>query len=224
MIDIDDLEVLTEDGFKDFTGIKKTTKPKFCKIYFDDDTYLECSYEHKIRIKNNFMKACELSVGDAAGNKTIAQIEHIDEEIELYDLLNVEHTNSYITNGVTSHNCAFVDNFDEFFAGVFPTISSGESTKVILVSTVNGLNHFHKITSNARAGKNNYHLISVPWWEVPNRDAKWKQETLAAMNFDVDKFNQEFCVSGDTMITLKDTNTGKIFEVPIERGFDILNE
>jgi len=87
---------------------------------------------------------------------------------------------------------AFVENFDDFFAGVFPTISSGQSTKVILVSTVNGLNHFYKITTNARNHKNGYHLISVPWWEVPGRDEAWKQETLAAMNFDNDKFAAEF--------------------------------
>lgn len=87
---------------------------------------------------------------------------------------------------------AFVENFDDFFAAVFPTISSGKTTKVILVSTVNGLNHFYKITYNAREKKNNYKLISVPWYRVPGRDEKWKHDTLAAMNFDMDRFNQEF--------------------------------
>jgi len=87
---------------------------------------------------------------------------------------------------------AFVENWNEFFTSVFPTISSGQSTKLILISTVNGLNHFYKITSLARQGKNGYKIISVPWNSVPNRDDKWKEQTLAAMNYDYDKFAQEF--------------------------------
>lgn len=87
---------------------------------------------------------------------------------------------------------AFIDGWDEFFTSVFPTISSGESTKLVLVSTVNGLNHFYKITSLARQEKNNYKLISVPWTRVPGRDEKWKEEILAGMNYDYQKFRQEF--------------------------------
>ena len=70
--------------------------------------------------------------------------------------------------------------------------SSGASTKLVLISTVNGLNHFYKITSLARQGKNDYKLISVPWQKVPGRDQEWKEKTLAAMNFDHDRFAQEF--------------------------------
>lgn len=87
---------------------------------------------------------------------------------------------------------AFIDGWDEFFTSVFPTISSGESTKLVLVSTVNGLNHFYKITSLARQEKNNYKLISVPWTRVPGRDEKWREEILAGMNYDYQKFRQEF--------------------------------
>lgn len=98
----------------------------------------------------------------------------------------------YSINLLIIDEAAFVDNWDEFFTSVFPTISSGNSTKLVLVSTVNGLNHFHKITSLARQGKNNYKLISVPWNRVPGRDLKWKEDTLAAMNFDHERFAQEY--------------------------------
>jgi hypothetical protein len=87
---------------------------------------------------------------------------------------------------------AFIDKWDEFFTSVFPTISSGLSTKIVLVSTVNGLNHFHKITSLARQGKNGYNLISVDWRAVPGRGEKWREVTLAGMNFNHDKFAQEY--------------------------------
>ena len=86
---------------------------------------------------------------------------------------------------------AFVEGWDDFFASVFPTISSGNTSKLVLISTVNGLNHFYKITSLARQKKNNFNLISADWTARPGRTSVWKQETLAAMNFDQDKFAQE---------------------------------
>ena len=87
---------------------------------------------------------------------------------------------------------AFVENWDEFFASVFPTISSGETTKILFTSTPNGLNHFYKTCVGAQENRNGYIYIEVPWSKVPGRNDKWKQETLAAMDFDQQKFSQEF--------------------------------
>jgi hypothetical protein len=87
---------------------------------------------------------------------------------------------------------AFIDNWDEFFTSVYPTISSGNTSQVILVSTPNGLNHFYAIWQNALENKNNYKPILVKWDRVPGRDEKWRQDTLAGINFDTEKFSQEF--------------------------------
>jgi hypothetical protein len=87
---------------------------------------------------------------------------------------------------------AFVENWDEFFASVFPTISSGKTTKILFTSTPNGLNHFYKTCEGAREGTNGYEYVEVPWYKVPGRDDEWKRETLAAMDFDYQKFAQEF--------------------------------
>jgi hypothetical protein len=87
---------------------------------------------------------------------------------------------------------AFVENWDEFFASVFPTISSGETTKMLYTSTPNGLNHFYKTCQGAKEDSNGFEYVEVPWQKVPGRDDAWKQETLAAMDFDKQKFNQEF--------------------------------
>ena len=110
----------------------------------------------------------------------------------------------YSINLLFIDEAAFVENWDEFFTSTFPTISSGESTKVVLVSTPNGLNHFYKIWDYALQGKNEYHPIRVMWNEVPGRDEKWKESTLAAMSFDYDKFSQEheveFLGSSGTLI------------------------
>ena len=99
---------------------------------------------------------------------------------------------------------AFVENWDEFFASVFPTISSGTTTKILLTSTPNGLNHFYKTCEGAKAGKNGYQFVQVLWTDVPGRDDKWREETLAAMDFDTEKFAQEmeceFLGSSGTLI------------------------
>jgi hypothetical protein len=87
---------------------------------------------------------------------------------------------------------AFVENWDEFFASVFPTISSGNTTKILFTSTPNGLNHFYKTCEGAREGKNGYQFLEVMWYDVPGRDDKWKEETLQAMDHDYQKFAQEF--------------------------------
>lgn len=87
---------------------------------------------------------------------------------------------------------AFVENWDEFFASVFPTISSGETTKVLFTSTPNGLNHFYKTCEGAKQNINGYEYVEVPWQRVPGRGEAWQKETLAAMDFDMEKFSQEF--------------------------------
>jgi hypothetical protein len=100
---------------------------------------------------------------------------------------------------------AFVENWDEFFASVFPTISSGNTTKILFTSTPNGLNHFYKTCEGAKEGRNGYIYIEVPWNRVPGRDEKWKEETLGGMDYDLEKFAQEFCCefqgSSGTLIT-----------------------
>lgn len=87
---------------------------------------------------------------------------------------------------------AFVRNWDEFYTSVFPTITSGKETQVCLISTPNGLNHFHDIWDLAVKKKNDYYPILVTWDKVPGRDEEWKEKTLSGMNFNYEKFNQEF--------------------------------
>ena len=87
---------------------------------------------------------------------------------------------------------AFVENWDEFFASVFPTISSGKTTKMLYTSTPNGLNHFYKTCEGAKQDTNGFEYVEVPWQKVPGRDEDWRKETLAAMDQDTQKFSQEF--------------------------------
>ena len=98
----------------------------------------------------------------------------------------------------SSFNIIFLDEFahvpnniaDQFFTSVYPTISSGETTKVFIVSTPLGLNMFYKMWIDAEEGRSNYVPIEVHWREVPGRDERWKQETVK--NTSEIQFNQEF--------------------------------
>jgi hypothetical protein len=55
------------------------------------------------------------------------------------------------------------------------------------------LNHFWKTCKGAKEGTNGYEYVEVMWYDVPGRDEQWKDETLEALDFDMEKFNQEYC-------------------------------
>ena len=109
-----------------------------------------------------------------------------------------------------SFNILFLDEFafvpnhiaDSFFASVYPTITSGKSTKVIMVSTPHGMNHFYRYWHDAEKGKNEYVPTDVHWSEVPGRDSEWKRQTIANTSdqqFKIE-FECEFLGSVDTLI------------------------
>ena len=118
-------------------------------------------------------------------------------ELENGSRITASSTSSSAVRGF-SYNIVFLDEFafvptniaEEFFSSVYPTISSGKSTKVIIVSTPCGMNHFYKLWHDAEKGKNSYNAIEAHWSEVPGRDAKWRQETIA--NTSESQFQQEF--------------------------------
>ena len=117
---------------------------------------------------------------------------------------------------------AFIEGYDEFFQSTYPTISSGNETKLMMTSTPNGLNHFWKTCKGAENKEldpenwNGFEFVKVMWYDVPGRDEKWKQETLQALDFDEQKFLQEYCcVVGSTMITVRDKESGEIHTLPI---------
>ena len=109
-----------------------------------------------------------------------------------------------------SFNILFLDEFafvpnhiaESFFASVYPTITSGKSTKVIMVSTPHGMNHFYRYWHDAERGKNEYVPTDVHWSQVPGRDDVWKEQTIAntsEQQFKIE-FECEFLGSVDTLI------------------------
>ena len=119
---------------------------------------------------------------------------------------------------------AFVEHDAQFFTSTYPVISSGKDTKVIITSTANGIgNVFHKIWEGAMQKTNNFNPFRVDWWDVPGRDDKWKQETIAntsQLQFD-QEFGNTFFGTGDTLINAE-TLMGLRAKPPIQVKGDAL--
>ena len=98
---------------------------------------------------------------------------------------------------------------DEFFASVYPTISAGETTKILLTSTPLGYNHFWKFWNESEKGTNGFENMFIPHTEIPGRDDAWIEEQFKLLG-EV-KFNQEvlcdFLGSTNTLISGKSLST-----------------
>lgn len=159
----------------------------------------------------------------------------LQQGIARWDATKIELENkSSITASATTVNAGrsgsyylvFLDEFafvrgtmaEEFFTSVTPTISSGKQTKMVIVSTPNGMNLFYRLFINAEKKRNTFKPLSYDWTVVPNRDAEWARKEI--MTIGQDKFDQEYNVlflgSSNTLISpsaLKDI----IYDEPIHQ-------
>lgn len=109
-----------------------------------------------------------------------------------------------------SFNLIYLDEFafvqkniqDEFFTSVYPTITSGQTSKIIITSTPNGLDLFYKLWVDSEEGRNSFKRVTIHWSDVPGRDEKWREETIqntSELQFE-QEFNTEFLGSSHTLI------------------------
>ena len=144
-------------------------------------------------------------------------------ELENGSKIMAASTSSSAVRGM-SFNIIFLDEFafvpthiaEQFFSSVYPTISSGKTTKVIIISTPNGMNMFYKLWHDAERGKNEYVTTEVHWSQVPGRDAKWKEQTIAntSQRQFTQEFECEFLGSVDTLIAASKLRT-MVYDDPI---------
>jgi hypothetical protein len=78
---------------------------------------------------------------------------------------------------------------DAFFTSVYPVVSAGQTTKILITSTPLGYNHFWKFWNDAENGRNGFTPLFIPYWKIPGRDEKWAEEQRRVLG-DV-KYNQE---------------------------------
>ena len=78
---------------------------------------------------------------------------------------------------------------DEFFTSVYPTISSGTQSKILISSTPNGMNHYYRMWTEAVEGQNGFKHIEANWRQVPGRDQAWADDQRRILG--EEKFLQE---------------------------------
>ena len=116
---------------------------------------------------------------------------------------------------------------EDFFTSVYPTISAGETTKILLSSTPLGYNHFWKYWNDAENGNNDFVPLFIPYWKIPGRDEKWAEQqkrTLGEL-----KFNQEvLCKFLGSSLTLINADViGRLSPSPYvysKDGLDVIEE
>jgi hypothetical protein len=198
---LDDWEILTPSGWKDASAISKTIVPVYVKLHFNNGMQLRCSPTHKIKInKNQFVDAIELMPGNLVGPLTVIDIEIFHEELEVFDFKGVDGE-EYITNGVISHNCAFIDDADIIWTAASSTLSTGG--KAILLSTPNGVgNFFHKMWQQAETKSNSFNPILLDWKVHPERDQAWRDRQTEMMGEmqSSQEHDASFIFSGNTVV------------------------
>ena len=155
-------------------------------------------------------------------------------ELENGSKIMAASTSAAAVRGMT-FNIIFLDEFafvpnhiaDDFFSSVYPTISSGKSTKIIIVSTPKGMNHFYRLWHDAERGANEYVPTQVHWSEVPGRDEKWREQTIkntSEQQFRVE-FECEFLGSVDTLIAPGKLRS-MVYDSPLtsNKGLDVFAE
>jgi hypothetical protein len=92
---------------------------------------------------------------------------------------------------------------EEFFTSVYPTISSGTTSKILISSTPNGMNHFYRMWTEAVEGQNGFTHVEANWRQVPGRDQKWADEqrrVLGEQKF-LQEMECEFMGSSGTLLS-----------------------
>lgn len=79
--------------------------------------------------------------------------------------------------------CGIIQNsiWDAFYASVYPTISSGNTTKIIMTSTPLGYNHWYHLWTEAENGRNGFVPFTVKWDAVPSRNQAWFDDQYAKL-------------------------------------------
>lgn len=116
---------------------------------------------------------------------------------------------------------------EEFIASVFPTLSSSETSKLVIISTPNGLNHYYKLWAEAKNGNNDFVTVDGKWQENPKRTLEWAESQRKKLG-EV-KYRQEIeCSFEGSSYTLVDGS--KLSTLPIttpiyeKDGFEVFEK
>lgn len=204
---ISEWEVLTPGGWSDFKAVKKLTRDSYYCLELDSGATLKASANHRVKLhsgKFEYIEKLEKGTVLLTG-EVVRSIQEVREVIDLYDLLGVVLDSEYFTNGIVSHNCAFIDNIEETYAAAQQTLATGG--QCMALSTPNGVgNWFHKTWEKAEARENSFIPIKLPWTVHPERDQSWRtqQDADLGIRLAAQECDTSFLSSGETVIEPED--------------------
>lgn len=208
------LKIKTTAGWETFKGIKRTRKQQTINLLFDNGKSISCTPNHRMETINGWVCAKDITefdniITDCGITTLNSMMDNVSEDV--FDILHTSKTNSFFVNGISVHNCVLLDEFafvdnnlaKEFMESVYPTISSGTTTKIIIVSTPHGMNHYYEMWEAARLGRSEFVPIEVKWNEVPGRDEAWKQKQIKNTNLQswLQEFECAFLGSSTTLLS-----------------------
>lgn len=85
---------------------------------------------------------------------------------------------------------------EPFYTAMYPVISAHKNAKIVIGSTPNGFNLFHKLWQDANRAendpnRNSYTPIYLPYDVVPNRGKEWVEKTIKDLG-SIEAFEQEY--------------------------------
>jgi len=237
----DEYEILTPNGWEDFEGLifNENANKNSRKIYFDDNSFVTATNNHRFFSNKKEIKVSDLNVGDTLDSyKSVKKIIKLEDTVldHTYEIFNAKN-HVIMANEINSHQCdefAFVapNIATDFWASISPTLATGG--KAIITSTPNSdedtfatiwhqaLDKFDDHGNEQIIGKNGFFPFTAHWNEHPDRDEKWKQEEIGRIGDE--RFQREYeCVVGNTTVTIEDEN-GNIFIVTINQLFNMMEK
>ena len=133
-----------------------------------------------IKVNKTFIKTAYLKLNTIIENYQLIEKQRIKKRVPVYDVINVQDTNTFIVNNLSVHNCE-----EAFLNSVFPVVSSSKESQIIIVSTPHGMNNEYyrlwnkaKLNINANSDDVKWTPVEINWYDVPGRDEKWKKIQL----------------------------------------------
>jgi hypothetical protein len=214
-------EILTPNGWEDFEGVifNENANKHSRKIYFDDNSFVTATNDHRFFSNKKEIKVVDLNVGDVLDSyNTVKKIIKLEDLVleHTYEIFNAEN-HVIIANQINSHQCdefAFVQPniAEEFWTSISPTLATGG--RAIITSTPNSdedtfatiwkqaEQKFDAHGNESELGINGFHSFVAQWHEHPDRDEKWRDEEIGRIG--EEKFRREygceFLVFDETLI------------------------
>jgi hypothetical protein len=112
-------------------------------------------------------------------------------------------------------------NIQGFMDSVFPIISANKHNQLIITTTPNGEDAFHKLWRDSELKLNDFARIKITWDRIPGRDRDWYEDEVKRMGskYCLQNHDVAFLGTGDKTLLKPDTLTNLVKKIPINNDY-----